>query len=130
MEVLWPPAVDPPLAENERSLVARLQTSGGAVLVTSDIGTATEVLLARAGSLACRVLVAPHHGSRGSTSTALLVASDPDVVLIPAGPRNVHNHPHPEVLARLDALHLPYRFPARDGACGARFADGEWLLFP
>jgi competence protein ComEC len=130
IEVIWPPAVDPPEVENERSLVARVRQSSGVVLVTSDIGRSTEVRLARIGSLSSQVMIAPHHGSRGSTSSALLAAADPRVVLVPAGPRNIHNHPHAEVLQRIDARGIPFRYPARDGWCGARFADGEWVAYP
>jgi competence protein ComEC len=130
IEVLWPPPREAPTTENERSIVARVRFPEGRILVSSDIGAGTELHLVRLASLACEVLVAPHHGSRGSSSSALLGASRPDVVLIPAGPGNLHRHPHPEVLARLDARGIPYRFPARDGSCGAEFRDGEWRPFP
>jgi competence protein ComEC len=130
LEGLWPPALDPPRAENERSLVLRVRLPEGNVLVSSDIGIATEMRLVRRSSLDCEVLIAPHHGSRGSSSSALLAASDPAVALIPAGPGNLHNHPHSEVLARLDARAIPYRYPARDGSCGALYRDGVWSAFP
>jgi competence protein ComEC len=130
IEGLWPPLRNPPATENERSIVVRVRLPEGRILVSSDIGTATELRLIRLSSMACEVLIAPHHGSRGSSSSALLAASLPAVVLIPAGPGNLHNHPHPEVLARLDARGIPYRFPARDGECGALYRDGEWQPFP
>jgi competence protein ComEC len=130
LEVLWPPARDPPRDENERSLVARLRPAAGTVLLTSDIGSATEARLAASSRLACRVLVVPHHGARGSASARLLDATRPAVVLIPAGPGNLHGHPHPEVLQRLVRRHLPFRSPVRDGRCGAVFRDGRWVPFP
>jgi competence protein ComEC len=130
MEVLWPPAADPPEIENERSLVARIGFEGGVVLVTSDIGRTTEVRLARLGSMACDVLIVPHHGSRNSASSALLAATMPEIALIPAGPRNIHGHPHAEVLERLESRAISFRFPKRHGLCGACLVDGKWKAFP
>jgi competence protein ComEC len=130
IEVIWPPAAPSAIAENERSLVLRLRQPSGVVLITSDIGSSTEFRLSRLASLACHILITPHHGSRGSCSSALLSAAGPEVALIPAGPQNIHNHPHPEVLQRLEARAIEIRYPARDGLCGALFRDGGWCPFP
>jgi competence protein ComEC len=130
LEILWPPAGERSTAENERSLVARIRLPSGTALITSDVGRDTERRLCRSVALQSDVLIAPHHGSRYSTTSPLLDAADPQVVLIPAGPRNIHNHPHTEVLRRLDARAIPYRYPARDGRCGARRLNGEWVLYP
>jgi competence protein ComEC len=130
MEVLWPPAVDPPEIENERSLVAMLRLNGGTTLLTSDIGRSTELRLLEMGVLSSEILLAPHHGSRHSSSPPFLDAVRPRLALIPAGPENLHNHPHPEVLDRFDGRGIDYRMPIRDGRCGARWIDGEWKLYP
>jgi competence protein ComEC len=130
LEVLWPPASDPPEAENERSLVARLLLDEGTVLLTSDIGRATELRLLESSDLDSTILLAGHHGSRHSSSPRFLDAVDPRLALIPAGEENLHHHPHPEVLARLDDRGIGYRMPIRDGRCGARFKDGKWELYP
>jgi len=130
LEVVWPPAMKPPRHENERSLVARVLFEHGSALITADIGRSTEHTLAQTTALRSTVLVVPHHGGRGSTSPALLEATTPSVALIPAAPGNTHGHPHPEVLDRLAERHIPFRYPARDGRCGARW-DGEgWVAFP
>lgn len=130
LETIWPSAHDPPSEENERSLVARVCTEHGVVLITSDIGRPTENRLARLGHLGCDVLVVPHHGSRSSTSEEFLDAASPAIALVPAGPGNTYGHPHPEALSRLVARRIPVRVPARDGWCGARYADGRWRPFP
>ncbi len=130
VEVLWPPALDPPTAENERSLVARVRTGAGTVLFTSDVGRATERRLASGTDLRSQVLLAGHHGSRFSTGMELLKAVDPDAVLIPAGPHNTTHHPSPEVLRRLETWGIPYRYPARDGRCSARPLAGRWRPEP
>jgi competence protein ComEC len=128
--VLWPPGALRSGSDNDRSLVVQLVTGHGAVLIGADIDRAIEERLARSGDLRSRILIVPHHGSRGSCSEALLDAVDPRVVLIPAGPLNRHNHPHPEVLERLARRGLPIRYPIRDGRCGATFRDGRWVAFP
>jgi competence protein ComEC len=128
-EVLWPPLVDPPADENDRSLVVRLRLPQGVVVLTADVSRQIEARLAGC-SLRCDVLVAPHHGSKSSTSTRLLDAASPSVVLIPAGQGNTHGHPHPQVIDRIAARRLPFRFPARDGWCGARAEQATWRAFP
>jgi len=131
VEVVWPKAGRPPRPENERSLVVRIRVPGGGrVLVPADIGSVTERRLASISPLDADVLVAPHHGSRGSTSDRLLDAVSPTVVLIPAGPYTTHGHPHAETLDRLAARGLPVRWPGRDGRCGARATPDGWDAIP
>ncbi|SNC67940.1 competence protein ComEC [Marinobacter sp. es.048] len=47
-----------------------------------------------------RVLVAPHHGSKTSSSEAWVRALRPDQVIYTAGYRHRYGHPHPTVTAR------------------------------
>jgi competence protein ComEC len=130
LEVVWPPAIEAPRPENERSLVARAVCDRGAALITADIGRPTERRLAGSGPLKTSVLVVPHHGGRSSTSPGFLEATTPEVALIPAAPGNTHGHPHREVLRRLTERHIPYRYPARDGRCSARWDGQKWVPFP
>ena len=48
------------------------------------------------------VLIAGHHGSKYSTSEALLDAVRPEVVIISAGADNPYGHPAAQLLARLE----------------------------
>jgi len=131
IEVLWPPARVPTVAENDRSLVARVDVEGGRVLVTSDISAAVErTLLSSSSPLAADVLIVPHHGSSRSSSQAFLKAVAPQVALVPAAPLNTHHHPSPQTLRRLTALHIPFRFPARDGWCAAVWDRRRWRPSP
>ena len=50
-----------------------------------------------------RVLKVGHHGSRTSSSSALLEAWRPQFALVSAGRGNTFGHPAPETLARLAA---------------------------
>ncbi len=130
LEVLWPPARPPRGPENERSLVLRALATNGTVLVTSDVGTATERRVAGSHRLDCDVLIAPHHGSRSSTGTDLLAAAAPDVVLVPAGTANPHHHPHADVISRLEAAGIPWRAPATGWPCGAEPGPAGWRPVP
>jgi len=130
LETVWPPIFDAPAKANERSLAARLQFEAGSVLLTSDIGSATERLFLPSGAIPSTILIVPHHGSRHSACDAFLDAVSPRLALIPAGPLNRYHHPHQEVLDRLRARGIPHRFPKRDGRCGAVYAGGEWNPYP
>ncbi|MEK7796294.1 MAG: DNA internalization-related competence protein ComEC/Rec2, partial [Pseudomonadota bacterium] len=71
------------------------------------------------------VLVAPHHGSKTSSTEAFIGAVRPDVVLFPVGYRNRFRHPHPSVLARYDAAGARRLDSASAGAIELRLrADG------
>jgi len=129
-DILWPPAGRTDLTNNDRSLVIRAQTPSGPIVLTGDIGAAVEKTLTHASNLKADILLAPHHGSASSSSSRFLDAVSPDLVLIPAGPNNRHNHPHPTILSRLSKRGLPFVYPARDGRCGARADDsGQWKTY-
>lgn len=130
LDVLWPPAGHSNLSDNDRSLVARARTPAGPIVLTGDIGTGIERILARTSNLTADILLAPHHGSASSTSGRLLEAVSPSLVLIPAGPRNRHHHPHPTVLERLSARGIPFVYPARDGRSGVlATGNGQWQAY-
>ena len=88
---------------NARSCVLRVTGAGGAAaLLTGDIERAQEAqLLASGEPLRADVLLVPHHGSRSSSSPALLQAVAPRVAGVQAGYRNRFGHPAPEVVQRL-----------------------------
>jgi competence protein ComEC len=131
LDVVWPPAGAPTgWTRNDRSLVVRIAWPAGRAVLTGDIGGRVEERLARTVDLACDVLVVAHHGSRSSTTAAFLDAAGPKVALIPAGPMNRHNHPHPDVVRRLTRRHIAVRLPISEGRSGARPANGRWELWP
>ncbi len=131
LDVLWPPHdAEPGWEDNDRSLVVRVTWPAARVLLTGDIGARVEACLATECDIGCNVLVVPHHGSRTSCTAALLAASHPEVALIPAGPKNRHNHPHPEVIARLTELNITARVPILDGPCGAWCTEGRCTPWP
>ncbi|MGF1546526.1 MAG: DNA internalization-related competence protein ComEC/Rec2 [Thiotrichales bacterium] len=126
-------------SDNDMSCVLQIRGAGGSVLLTGDIGRGIERdLVQRFGSaLESTVLVAPHHGSRSSSSAGLIAAVRPEVVVYSAGYRNHFRFPHPEVVARYEAagakalrtdldgaLTLDFRSPAEAIAL-TRHRDGR-----
>lgn len=88
--------------DNNNSCVLRIQSEHGAVLLTGDIEASAESWLVNhyGKDLQAEVLIAPHHGSKTSSTASFLEAVKPDYILIPAGYRNQFGHPHRDVLAR------------------------------
>ncbi len=93
--------------ENADSLVTRVSWGSVSILFTGDIiRRAERELVAELGqaNLQSTLLLVPHHGSRGSASALFLDSVQPREAVIPAGIDNRFHFPHPEVLARLDAV--------------------------
>jgi competence protein ComEC len=118
--------LNPPLGEsgkrNDQSCVLHVRTAHGRVLLPADIeAKAEQRLVAEQGdALRAEVLVAPHHGSKTSSTDAFIAAVKPDVVLLPVGYRNRFRHPHPDVVARYDTAHVRRLDSASSGAIELR----------
>jgi competence protein ComEC len=106
VRVLWPcPTYDPGHDPNDNSLVLRVDHNQRSFLFTGDIeGHAESVLVSNGAVLDADVLKVPHHGSRTSSSEALLRAVTPQVAIVSAGRLNRFGHPHTEVAQRLSKL--------------------------
>ena len=89
-------------ANNENSLCILFQTENCDILITGDRGELGEMLLVHDYELPkLEVLIAGHHGSGYSTTTALLEETKPEVAIISAGKNNRYGHPSPKALQRL-----------------------------
>jgi competence protein ComEC len=62
------------------------------------------------------LLIAPHHGSRTSSTSALLAALSPHTVVVSNGHRNRYGHPHDEVMARYHGIGARVYTTAESGA--------------
>ena len=119
VEALHPP---PPTWErqkvrNDDSVVLRVRYGVVDVWLTGDAGPEFEHRLPPdADAARVRVLKVGHHGSRSSTSAALLDALRPQVAIVSAGRANLFGHPSPDVLARLRAAGAAVFRTDRDGA--------------
>ena len=88
-------------SHNETGLCVLFQAANCDILITGDRSDFGEGLLLREVSLPpLEILVAGHHGSKSSTSEALLQATRPAIVAISVGD-NPYGQPEEELLARL-----------------------------
>ncbi|QWE05511.1 DNA internalization-related competence protein ComEC/Rec2 [Polynucleobacter sp. JS-JIR-II-50] len=62
------------------------------------------------------VFMAPHHGSKTSSSLALLQRLEPHQAFAQNGYRNRYGHPHPDVTARYQSLGIPFYQTPKTGA--------------
>jgi competence protein ComEC len=115
---------------NDLSCVLRVATTGGTMLLTGDISEAVERELARRTPDALRadVLLAPHHGSRGSSGAELLGAAMPKWAVVSAGYRNRFGHPHRAVLERYASAGAAVARTDRQGAVSVRLGREELEL--
>ena len=118
------------VSDNDNSCVLKIQSEQGVVLLTSDIEAAAESWLVETygNKLKADVLIAPHHGSKTSSSAGFLQAVHPEYVLIPAGYRNQFGHPHEEVLQRYQQINAQWRNTADSGAITLSVQDGLWVV--
>ena len=101
-EILHPPLLMPYLG-NESSCVVRVQGQGGSALIPGDIGHVIEGRLVREQrpALDVDILLAPHHGSAGSSSAEFLAAVSPAWMIYSAGYRNRFDFPRAVVVERV-----------------------------
>jgi len=103
--------------ENERSCVVKVTAPGGTVLLPGDIEKRGEdTMLAEQLNLAADVLIAPHHGSRTSSTGGFVNAVRAKTVIFPVGYLNRFGHPHAEVVQRYRDLGTSIHRTDRDGA--------------
>ncbi|RMX10310.1 DNA internalization-related competence protein ComEC/Rec2 [Allofranklinella schreckenbergeri] len=117
-------------ARNAYSCVLHVQASDGrAALLTGDIGwlQELELRLQYGERLRADWLLAPHHGSRSSSSQAFLQAVQPRHAVAQAGYRNRFGHPHAQVVQRYQAAGVALRSSAQCGAMAWRSQRPEAL---
>lgn len=114
-EVLWPTPQsyqNTKLSDNNRSCVIKISGLYGSILLSGDIEKEVEELLLEANpdQLLSDMLVAPHHGSKTSSTQSFIQAVAPKQVVMTVGYLNRYKHPKPQVVARYEnADALVYR---------------------
>ncbi len=97
-----------PINHNNNSIVIRLVFNEISFLLTSDIEKERELTLVQKQEvlgqnfLSADILKIPHHGSDTSSSIEFLQAVEPDIAIIQVGKDNRYNHPHQNVIDRLN----------------------------
>ena len=123
----WPGWSAAPDGENDRSLVLRVALGRVSYLLTGDIEEAAEERLLLAGRLPrSTVIKVPHHGSRSSSTSALLERVDPLVAVAGIGLDNRFGFPHASVSRRYLQRGVPLYWTGRHGAL--RVCTDGWSL--
>lgn len=125
--------LNPPSAangsRNDRGCVLRVSVRGHAVLLPADIEAPAERALVQRHTRMLRadVLVAPHHGSAGSSSPTFVAHVDPRMVIYPAGWENRFHFPRPQPLGRYAAIDAQQWITGVQGAVTVEF-DSEGIV--
>jgi competence protein ComEC len=114
------------LSTNATSCVLLAELGSTRVLLTGDLPAREErALIGREALGRVRLVTAPHHGSRSSSSAAFVAAVGTDWIVFQAGYRNRFGHPDPSVVDRWRVAGArPVRTDER-GAVQWRFAAGH-----
>lgn len=128
-DMLAPEAAEDAAKPNDRSCVLKITTAGGSVLIPADIERRAErVLLATVPELLrSDVLIAPHHGSKTSSTAEFVQAVAPRAVIFPVGYRNRFRHPHADVVARYRQIGSALYRTDDGGAIGLELKAGQAL---
>lgn len=117
---------DSALKDNDKSCVIKITSPFGRVLLTGDIEKVAEnALLTQGIDLQSEVMIAPHHGSKTSSSVAFLQAVKPSHVVITNGYLNRFGHPKPMIEQRYLAMGAQVHRSDYDGAIKFTLAQGH-----
>lgn len=98
---------DATLTDNNRSCVLKITSAAGSLLLTGDIERQVEMELVEqqrdnqgSASLKSDVMIAPHHGSKTSSSIEFINEVQPGLTIFTAGYLNRFRHPRREIEER------------------------------
>ncbi|HEY4073512.1 MAG TPA: DNA internalization-related competence protein ComEC/Rec2, partial [Herbaspirillum sp.] len=112
------------ISPNASSCVLKITAGEQSILLPGDIGAAQEKAMIDefgAGRLQATVLLAPHHGSKTSSSGVFLRAVDPALAIFQVGYRNRFHHPQAAVYRRYGELGIERLRTDETGAITLQF---------
>lgn len=123
---------DAALKDNNRSCVLKVTSAAGSLLLTGDIEKSIELALIESQAdkehvmtLKSDVMIAPHHGSKTSSSAGFIAAVQPDLTIFTAGYLNRFRHPRAEVLKRYEQAGSQVLRSDYDGAVTLNFVADD-----
>lgn len=134
LRILWPRATELSAmrASNDDSIVARIETQRGSLLLTGDISSKVEEVLENGNELLrSTVLKVAHHGAKTSSSHDFLSLVAPRVAFISTEGGGFMNLPNPETVARLTSAGAQVFQTNLWGALTVRFTQdgGEVIAY-
>jgi competence protein ComEC len=121
---LHPRAGEAAVRRNNQSCVLRITAGGVSMLLTGDIERAAELALVSDPQVQAEIVLAPHHGSRTSSSAEFIARVAPRWAVVAAGYRNRFGHPSAEVIERYRAAGAAVLRTDRDGAIHVVLGNG------
>jgi len=123
--VLWPVVLQD--NENDNSCVINVSDGKYSVLLTGDISRKVEKTLVTTPELIKKlnadVIIAPHHGSKTSSSSAFIKAVLPEAVIFSAGFKNRWHMPNIAVLKRYQQFDVTSYSTAKQGMIQIKVAE-------
>ena len=110
---------------NNASCVLRVKAGEDAVLLSADIEKKAEKDISEkfGKQLQSTYLVAPHHGSKTSSSELFLESVKPEYIFIPVGYKNRYRMPHKIVLRRYSKFNIQVLKTYQSGAISVCFGQ-------
>lgn len=125
IDVLHPPSGLRAASENDASLVLQVTYGASRVLLTGDLqGPGESTLLRGAAGIAATIVKVPHHGSRTSSTRALVAQALPGLAVAQLGASNRFHFPAAEVRERWRRGGAQWLETARAGEVVVR-SDGQ-----
>lgn len=120
------PFAPPYQRDNNNSCVLQVRVGKYRVLLPADIERQAEQLLVKyyGSQLQSQLLIAPHHGSKTSSSAAFIDTVAPEWVLVANGYRNRYQFPHPVVTDRYATRSIPWLETQDSGAISLQISTG------
>lgn len=120
------PPTDAQGSRNNRGCVLLVSAGSHAALLPADIEAPAERTLIHrhADILHVDVLIAPHHGSAGSSTPSFVKGTDPRVVIYPAGWENQFRFPRPQTVTRYAGIGAVQYQTGIDGAVSVEIGPG------
>lgn len=117
---------------NNASCVLRIETATHSLLLTGDIEKEAEALLSadREADLDVNILVAPHHGSKTSSTPGFVIRAMPDYVLFSTGYRNRFGFPKEQIVERWRSVGADVFDTAESGAIQFTLKADDSLMGP
>jgi competence protein ComEC len=117
------------LKDNDRSCVLKVTSQFGSLLLTGDIEAKAEGVLLEAQSnlLKSDVLIAPHHGSKTSSTPDFVATVEPAITIFTVGYLNRFGHPKAQIVDRYEAINSRIYRSDQDGAVLLDFTEKQGI---
>jgi competence protein ComEC len=129
IEVLHPPNRNS-FKGNNASCVVKISNGYLSVLLTGDIEKTAEssLVISQNKNLSADFLIAPHHGSKTSSTQTFIDTVGPDFVLFPVGHGNRFGFPKSDIVARYSASSVTTLASDQSGAIEIIIKDDQFEI--